>query len=148
IRVLYVAATRAKLELRFLARDKSILRSGKKTLGSRRLEHFLLFRQKNNFLLLDGLDCLDVQSVLSAGAVGATRGAVDGVLKAQEALWQTHAGRLGDVSIRRTRDGEYRFIVEEISDKSVANYEVCSASMGLQRDLKNFSRYFAKARGD
>jgi hypothetical protein len=119
LRVLYVAATRAKKELSFLARDREILRSGKWLPGG----HINLYRASDgiNRVLLDGGD--EVAIRLEPGAPEAEDVA--------HRLLSTCAGQ-GRISFVKV-DGGYRLAMPGKEGVVPVNRW---ASHALNRDLK------------
>lgn len=107
-RILYVAATRAQRSLKILLRDHKVLRKGNKhcfRFPKAKLHRFHVFDHATsaNFLLLDGLDELDMGDVRRMGN-GMMRGDV------QEQIWDECRGLSSLLRARRV-DGDFYWLL-------------------------------------
>ncbi|WP_266180203.1 UvrD-helicase domain-containing protein [Dyella humicola] len=86
IRIVYVAATRAKRKFRVLERDSQVIRKGNRQSRSLKTSGFHIFsypKAPRIGLLVDGYDVIDPDSILS----------LEEPLAAQKRLWEECAGR-------------------------------------------------------
>lgn len=95
IRVVYVAATRARRDIALLTRDKSVFRHWKRQSGGRDTVHW--FRQHNGkyFVFVNGTDLISWPSIVNAADPSV-----------QSGLWNYLAGRAGALHIQKT-EGQY-----------------------------------------
>lgn len=92
LRVIYVAATRARRSLRLLSRDETIIRKGYKNWKGLRTNGFRVYKYPDFpfiGLLLDGYDVMDHRSVLD----------LPDSLKTQRELWAECSGRQRNIRI-------------------------------------------------
>lgn len=92
LRVIYVAATRARRSLRLLSRDETIIRKGYKNGKGLRTNGFRVYKYPDFpfiGLLLDGCDVMDHRSVLD----------LPDSLKTQRELWAECSGRQRNIRI-------------------------------------------------
>lgn len=92
LRVIYVAATRARRSLRLLSRDGTIIRKGYKNWKGLRTNGFRVYKYPHYpfiGLLLDGYDVMDHRSVLN----------LPDSLKSQRELWAECSGRQRNIRI-------------------------------------------------
>jgi len=139
-RILYVAATRARQELRLLDREAKILRQGSLQLYDETLEHFCLRERKKAWLLLDGLEEIDLESLaqLPSGP-----GSVGGA-QLQETLWHAFAGRPGETDAAILPDGSCVLLLSVSDEGQVESRPLCRLALPTGDDLRAIGRAFRK----
>jgi DNA helicase-2/ATP-dependent DNA helicase PcrA len=141
VRILYVAGTRARAELRLLNRDRSVFRSG----GKRgELTHFHLYDRKsglNQLLLADGLDELDVESLLTPWSGAAPVDPVIAVTECQRALWEAWVGGQRALTAVRAGDG-YDLVLPRDPAGGAGGGTVCQLAASLCKDLRALGRMY------
>jgi len=131
VRVLYVAATRARQELRLLDRQDRVLRQGSRLLYDKTLEHFILGNHKKASLLLDGLEEIDLESLLEPpGGPGGISGS-----GLQQTLWETFAGHSGEMEAAVREDGSCVLLLRVMHESTVHVLPLCRLADPVRDDL-------------
>lgn len=112
VRVIYVAATRARESLAVLTRNNRILRFQR---GTYELGHARRFLGESNFLLAAGLEEIDVSGSFSRPADLSQATWAERVRTFQELLWLQLAGRQGEMRIV-PRVNQYAITLSDDSD--------------------------------
>jgi DNA helicase-2/ATP-dependent DNA helicase PcrA len=138
VRVVYVAATRARSRLRVLRNDKKTLGKSYKPVGRIKLEHLHTYNRDTgvNQLFLDGVEEIDCDSLLDFGTTtGDSRGLMQ---ERHDALWRGVADMVADMSAVSTPDG---FLLMIPSDADAGNsVPVCLFGSALEQDLAQLRR--------
>jgi hypothetical protein len=142
VRVMYVAATRARVRLRLLARDKKVFTEGGKHRGQ--LTHFHCYDRKlraNRILLADGLDEIDVTSLLTPWTGPDPADPVEAVRSCQGALWDSWLP--GRRTFTANRANNSYFLTMPSGSPGTGNGQlVCRLAQSVCRDLETLGRKF------
>ena len=143
VRVLYVAATRARDELRVLRRDSNIFKAGYKNRNGLSLSHFHLYQHDTNRLLLQGMEDLAIYTALSWMSGNRLTDGAKPIQACQNLLWDQFQNRRGDLGVRRI-DNEYILALDGASLGS-SLLHICSVSDSLSADLRRFGQRYWRA---
>lgn len=104
VRLLYVAATRARNFLRFLSRDPEIFPHRVRAAWAQKLEHDLLYDRSSgsNYLVLDGTEEIDASSLRPDR-------------ETNDQLWQAYHAGCRDIAV--TREGTGYVVTVDVADQ-------------------------------
>ena len=143
VRVLYVAATRARDELRVLRRDSTVFKAGYKNRNGLNLAHFHLYEQETNRLLLQGMEDIAVHTALSWMSGNRVGERLKPIQTCQDLLWEQFQNRRGDLRVRRI-ENDYVLALDAAS-LGANRLLLCSVSDSVSGDLRRLGQRYWRA---
>src|SRR5262249_50447818 len=139
VRVVYVAATRARSRLRVVRNDKTALGKSYRPVRNTKLDHLHTYDRDTgiNRVFLDGLEEIDCDSLLD---LGTETGDYRQLMQARhDALWHAMDDTLADASAVSTQDG-FLLIIRSGVGTGNPGIPVCRFGAALEQDLAQMRR--------